>query len=108
MKLHFRSNFAIIRFSNIILIVVNYIPVQIIIYKIIRKLSNRFHSLCCSAHPIKKKMLQKLIEHGKLEIVTGGWVMTDEATSHIYAMLDQLIEGKQNTFIYFPLHIYYM
>lgn len=48
-----------------------------------------------SAHPTKRRVVRKLLEQGRLEITTGGWVMTDEATSHVYAMVDQLIEGHQ-------------
>ncbi|KAK0167162.1 hypothetical protein PV327_004595 [Microctonus hyperodae] len=48
-----------------------------------------------SAHPTKKAVVKRLVKEGRLEITTGGWVMTDEATSHVYAMLDQLIEGHQ-------------
>ncbi|KAF4533128.1 hypothetical protein B566_EDAN007939 [Ephemera danica] len=48
-----------------------------------------------SAHPTKRRVVRKLLEEGRLEITTGGWVMTDEATAHVYAMVDQLIEGHQ-------------
>ncbi|CAD6995978.1 unnamed protein product [Ceratitis capitata] len=47
------------------------------------------------AHPTKQRALKKLIKSGRFEITTGGWVMTDEANVHLYAMLDQLIEGHQ-------------
>lgn len=47
------------------------------------------------AHPSRQRQLKKLVDEGRLEITTGGWVMTDEANSHMFAMLDQLIEGHQ-------------
>lgn len=46
------------------------------------------------AHPTKRKALKRFVDEGRLEITTGGWVMTDEATTHLYAMVDQLVEGK--------------
>ncbi|XP_067012634.2 alpha-mannosidase 2-like [Anabrus simplex] len=48
-----------------------------------------------STHPNKKGVVRKLLAEGRLEITTGGWVMMDEANTHIYAMVDQLIEGHQ-------------
>jgi len=47
------------------------------------------------AHPTKQRALKKLVEEKRLEITTGGWVMTDEANSHMFAMIDQLVEGHQ-------------
>lgn len=47
-----------------------------------------------SASSDKRRAMKSLVESGRLEIVTGGWVMPDEATTHMYALIDQMIEGK--------------
>lgn len=41
----------------------------------------------------KREQFRRLVASGQLEIVTGGWVMNDEANTHYFAMLDQLMEG---------------
>lgn len=42
-----------------------------------------------------KNRVRKYLKTGQLEIVTGGWVMNDEANTHWTSMLRQLGEGHQ-------------
>nr|XP_027198614.1 alpha-mannosidase 2-like [Dermatophagoides pteronyssinus] len=42
-----------------------------------------------------KENIKKLLNENRLELVTGGWVMNDEASTHYFDMIDQLIEGHQ-------------
>lgn len=43
----------------------------------------------------RQESLKNLIQSGRFEIVTGGWVMPDEACSHVYGLVNQLIEGHE-------------
>ena len=41
----------------------------------------------------RRQNLKNLISEGRFEILTGGWVMTDEANVNLFAMVDQMVEG---------------
>ncbi|CAH8614178.1 unnamed protein product [Schistosoma rodhaini] len=41
----------------------------------------------------QKQSFKRLLLNGHWEIVSGGWVMPDEAVTHYYSIIDQFIEG---------------
>ncbi|CAH0594124.1 unnamed protein product [Chrysodeixis includens] len=43
----------------------------------------------------EKAAFQNLLKAGQIEIVTGGWVMNDEANSHWLSIIQQLTAGHQ-------------
>ncbi|KAI6218663.1 Alpha-mannosidase [Aphelenchoides fujianensis] len=43
----------------------------------------------------EQKRVRSLLHGGQLEIVTGGWVMNDEASSHVFSIVMQLFEGHE-------------
>ena len=47
------------------------------------------------AHDARKANLHQLLVEGRFEILTGGWIMTDEATVDLYGMVTQLTEGSK-------------
>lgn len=46
------------------------------------------------ASEAKKESFINLVQKGQLEIVGGGWVMNDEANSHYFAIIEQMMEGN--------------
>ncbi|KAH0460898.1 hypothetical protein IEQ34_008473 [Dendrobium chrysotoxum] len=46
------------------------------------------------ASDLKRESFTNLVRNGQLEIVSGGWVMNDEANSHYFAIIDQIMEGN--------------
>lgn len=42
----------------------------------------------------KREAFTNLVHNGQLEIVGGGWVMNDEANSHYFAIIEQMMEGN--------------
>ncbi len=42
----------------------------------------------------RKKVLN-LLESGQLEILSGGWVMNDEANPYYWAIVEQMITGHE-------------
>jgi len=48
-----------------------------------------------AANQEDRSKLRTLLKSGRLEITTGGWVMTDEANVDFFSMVDQLVEGHE-------------
>ncbi|XP_052195608.1 alpha-mannosidase 2 [Diospyros lotus] len=46
------------------------------------------------ASEAKRESFINLVQSGQLEIVGGGWVMNDEANSHYFAIIEQMMEGN--------------
>lgn len=42
-----------------------------------------------------REKVRRLIRNGQLEIVMGGWVMNDEASSHYFSIISQFHDGHE-------------
>ena len=42
-----------------------------------------------------RQKFQHLVDSGRLEITTGGWVMTDEANVDFFSMVDQVSQSPK-------------
>ncbi|CAJ0939244.1 unnamed protein product, partial [Mesorhabditis belari] len=42
-----------------------------------------------------RERVRGYLKSGQFEIVTGGWVMSDEANAHFYSIITELIEGHE-------------
>lgn len=47
------------------------------------------------SEPESREKFKNLVTKGQIEIVTGGWVMNDEANTHYFAMIEQLMTGHE-------------
>uniref|UniRef100_A0A0N5CCI8 Alpha-mannosidase n=1 Tax=Strongyloides papillosus TaxID=174720 RepID=A0A0N5CCI8_STREA len=64
-----------------------------------------FELFYSSISPMKRRKVKKLLKDNKLEILSGGWVMTDEANSHFVTQIIELFEGHEflkNNLQYIP------
>ena len=46
------------------------------------------------ANDNQRARMKALVASGRVEFITAGWVMEDEANTYLYAMVDQMIEGN--------------
>uniref|UniRef100_A0A4W4H8V2 Alpha-mannosidase n=1 Tax=Electrophorus electricus TaxID=8005 RepID=A0A4W4H8V2_ELEEL len=44
-------------------------------------------------NPSTRRVVTQLVEQGRLEFINGGWCMSDEATTHYSAVIDQMTLG---------------
>ena len=42
-----------------------------------------------------QNQFKKLLDEKRIEILTGGWVMNDEANTFYYAMVEQMMLGHE-------------
>ena len=55
-----------------------------------------FFAMWWAEQPLEtQQKVKALVTNGQLEIVTGGWVMNDEANTNYYAIIEQLVLGHE-------------